>query len=106
MIAGESSDELLQDVTRMQAQQRKAVDLIKKKTVVDRKQLSRSFESVRDANLSADRLRFGITVAGIFVVALLAFWGGGGVLQALGNLSSGLSRFGTGDFGTPIPITA
>jgi len=105
MIAGESSDALLQEVTRMQAQQARALALLKKSTSVDRNELGRAFLAVRDANLSADRLRLGITLGGIFVVALLASWGGGGMLQALGHLSNGLARFGTGDFRTPIPIT-
>jgi CheY-like chemotaxis protein/signal transduction histidine kinase len=104
MIAGESSEALLQEVTRMQAQQAKAAALIKRSTSVDRSELSGAFHSVREANQSADRLRLGITLAGIFGVALLAFWGGRGVLQALGHLSSGLARFGTGDFRTPIPV--
>ncbi|HXK18654.1 MAG TPA: response regulator, partial [Polyangiaceae bacterium] len=91
---------------RMQEQQRKATALIKKSTGVDRRELSGSFGEIRNTNLKADRLRLGITVGGICVVALLAFWGGGGVLQALSHLSSGLQRFGTGDFGSPIPITA
>ena len=106
MIEGEAGDDLLQAVARMQAQQRTAAALIKKTTGVDRSELSRSFGEVRDTNLKADRLRLAITVSGILAVALLAFWGGGGVLQALGHLSSGLARFGTGNFSEPIPITA
>jgi CheY-like chemotaxis protein/signal transduction histidine kinase len=106
MIAGEAGDELLQSVARMQAQQRTATALIKKTTGVDRSELSSAFGEVRSTNVKADRLRLVITASGIFVVALLAFWGGGGVLQALGHLSSGLARFGTGNFGEPIPITA
>jgi CheY-like chemotaxis protein/signal transduction histidine kinase len=104
MIAGESSDALLQEVTRMQAQQTKAASLIKRATGVDRHQLSDSFQAVRSANVSADRLRVGIAGAGVLLVALLAFWGGGGMLQSLGHLTSGLARFGTGDFAKPIPI--
>jgi len=106
MIAGEAGDELLQAALRMQEQQRKAIALIKKSTSVDRRELSGAFGEIKNTNLQADHFRLGITASGIFVVALLAFWGGGGVLQALGHLSSGLARFGTGDFGTPIPITA
>jgi len=106
MIAGEAGDELLQAVARMQTQQRAASALIKKTTSVDRSELSRAFGEVRDTNLKADRLRLAITGSGILLVALLAFWGGGGVLQALGHLSSGLARFGTGNFAEPIPIAS
>ena len=106
LIAGESNDALLQEVALMQAQQEKALALIKKSTGVDRGELSAAFQAVRSANRSADSLRLGITVTGIVAVALLAFWGGGGMLQAVGDLSRGLVRFGTGDFSTPIPVTA
>ncbi len=106
MIAGEAGDDLLQAVARMQAQQRTASALIKRTTGVDRSELSAAFGEVRNTNLKADRLRLAITASGIFVVALLAFWGGRGVLQALGHLSGGLLRFGTGNFAEPIPITA
>ena len=105
MIAGESSEALLTEVKRMQVLQARALAQVKKSTSVDRNELGRAFLAVRDANLSADRLRLGITLGGIFVVALLASWGGGGMLQAVGHLSKGLARFGTGDFHTPIPVT-
>jgi len=105
LIAGESSEALLQDMKRMQVLQARALALLKKSTSVDRNELGRAFLAVRDANLSADHLRLGITLGGIFVVALLASWGGGGMLQAVGHLSKGLARFGTGDFHTPIPVT-
>ncbi|MES1183362.1 MAG: response regulator [Myxococcales bacterium] len=105
MIAGEGGDDLLRAVSRMQMLQQRATAMIKKSTSVDRHELSSAFDQIRNINLSADRLRLGLTAAGIGIVALLAFWGGGAMLQALDNLSTGLQRFGTGDFRTPIPLT-
>ena len=90
--------------SRVCRRKRTALELIKKSTSVDRGELSLAFAAVRSVNQRADTLRLGITVGGVVVVALLAFWGGGGMLQAVGDLSHGLRRFGTGDFDTPIPV--
>jgi CheY-like chemotaxis protein/signal transduction histidine kinase len=105
MIAGEAGDALLQDVAHMQARQAKAAALIKKSTQLDRAELGRAFGSIREANNQANRLRFSMTGVGTLLVALLAFVGSRGMLRALGDLSQGFSRFGTGNFGTAIPIT-
>jgi CheY-like chemotaxis protein len=105
MIASEAGEALVQDVARMQALQLKATTLTKKLTSLDRDELARSLGAVRDVNTAADRLRLGITAAGIVVVALLAFWGSRGMLSSLGSLSGGFARFGTGDFRQPIPLT-
>jgi CheY-like chemotaxis protein/signal transduction histidine kinase/HAMP domain-containing protein len=102
LIVGESDDQLLQQVSRMQAQQHEAQRLIKSATGVHRDELARAFRTIRNMNSSADRFRLGITATGTFVVALLAFWGARSVLSSLSHLTSGLARFGTGDFSTPI----
>lgn len=104
MIAGEAGEVLLQDVAHMQALQAKAATLVKRNTSLERDELARSLEAVRDVNRSAGRLRLGITIAGILVVAGLALWGSRGILQSVGQLSSGFQRFGTGDFARPIPL--
>jgi CheY-like chemotaxis protein len=106
MIAGESGEALVQQVTRMQAQQLKAQELIKRSTGLDRSVLSGAFANLRQDAAQADRLRLVITGAGVLVVALLALWGAQGLLHAVQGLASGLARFGTGDFTTPIPITS
>lgn len=105
MIAGESGELLLQDVARMQARQSKAAALIKRTTSLNRDELGQAFGAVRGTNLSADRLRLGVTAVGLVLVALIAVWGSRGMLHALAQLSSGLARFGTGDFRAAIPIT-
>jgi CheY-like chemotaxis protein/signal transduction histidine kinase len=104
MIANESGEALLADVARMQALQLKATTLTKRTTSLDREKLARSLEGVRGVNRSADRLRLGITAAGILMVALLAWWGSRTMLLSLSLLSKGLGRFGTGDFSEKIPI--
>lgn len=104
MLAGESTDGLLQDMSRMQLQQRSARELIKRTTAVDRGELSAAFGSVRQVGAQADRLRLGMAGAGILIVFGLAYWGGGSLLKAVGKLSAGLARFGTGDFSQPIPV--
>jgi CheY-like chemotaxis protein/signal transduction histidine kinase len=105
MIVGETGDALTQDLARMQARQSKAVSLVKRTTSLDRDELARAFGAVRGTNQSADRFRLAVTALGTGLVALLALWGSRGTLQALANLSSGLARFGTGDFRAPIPVT-
>jgi CheY-like chemotaxis protein/signal transduction histidine kinase len=98
LIAAETGEALVQDVGRMQTLQLKATALTKKVTSLDRDELARSLGAVRDVSTRADRLRLGITAAGILAVALLAFWGSRGMLSSLANLSSGFARFGSGDF--------
>jgi CheY-like chemotaxis protein len=106
MIAGEAGETLPQDVARMQALQRKAQSLIRQSTGLDRRVLSGAFDNLHRDAASAERFRIGIAATGVLVVALLAFWGGQGILQTLQALSTGLARFGTGDFRTPIPVTS
>ncbi|HKY41208.1 MAG TPA: response regulator [Polyangiaceae bacterium] len=105
LIAGESSEALTADVTRMQGQQTKVVALIKRSTSLQRDELAHAFDSIRETNLSNMRLRSMVAGSGIVLVALLAFWGSAGVLQTLTNLTGGLARFGKGEFQSPIPIT-
>jgi CheY-like chemotaxis protein len=104
MIAGESSDTLLRDIARMQEQQRKAKELVKRTTFVDRRELSTAFASVREVGAQADRMRLGVAGIAVLLVFALAYWGGGSMLQAVKLVSDGLLRFGTGNFGTPIPV--
>jgi CheY-like chemotaxis protein/signal transduction histidine kinase len=104
MIAGEGGESLVAELSRMQSQQAHAGSLVKKLTGVDREELSRAFATVREANQRADRMRFAVAALGTLAVSLLAFWGARSMLQGIGQLTSGLSRFGTGDFSKPIPI--
>jgi CheY-like chemotaxis protein len=104
MIAGESSEALVQDISRMQRQQRIAQQLIQRTTFVDRRELSTAFAEVRHVGAHADRLRLGVAAVGVSLVFALAYWGGGSMLQAVKLVSDGLTRFGTGNFTTPIPV--
>ncbi|HEX7668553.1 MAG TPA: response regulator, partial [Polyangiaceae bacterium] len=106
LIAGETGETLVDDIARMQAQQLKAAQLIKKTTGLDKNELSAGFSSVRSASTKADQFRLAIGLSSFALVLVLSVWAGRGILRVLRDLSEGFSRFATGDFGQPIPVTA
>jgi CheY-like chemotaxis protein/HAMP domain-containing protein len=106
LMGAETGETLVDEVSAMQESQRKAVALIKKTTGLDQDELSRGFAAVRDANRRAGEFRLAIGLAGILLVVSLSLWVSQRMLRGLGHLSSGFSRFATGDFSQEIPITS
>ncbi|HEY3667818.1 MAG TPA: response regulator, partial [Polyangiaceae bacterium] len=105
LIAGETGEELVDQMAHMQAQQTKVSDLIKRTTGLNRDVLASSFATVERANERAFRFRLAIGGVGLLFVLAFSLSASRGVLGALRNLSLGLSRFATGDFREQIPST-
>src|SRR5690606_19673520 len=73
---------------------------------LEKDELARALASIRMANETGDRTRFGIALAGLLLVGGLSFWVAKSMLRNLANLSDGFTRFGTGDFSQKIPVTS
>ena len=72
-------------MARMQAQQAKVSELIKRTTGLSRDVLAGSFATVERANERAFRFRIGIGVAGLLLVLAFSLSASRSVLRALGN---------------------
>jgi len=106
LIAGESGEQLLAAMTAMQASQARAVERLRVAVSFNRDELMGAFAKATRAEITAARVRLGISVACLALVVLLSYGLGRGVLRALRELNSGLDRFGRGEFGRAIPIVA
>jgi len=106
LIAGESGEALMASMTAMQASQARAVERLRVAVSFNRDDLMGAFAKASRAEVTAARVRLGISVACLALVVLLSYGLGRGVLRALGELNSGLHRFGRGEFGRAIPIVA
>jgi HAMP domain-containing protein len=104
LIGGDESEALVEQIPQMQAKQANTAALIRRITTVDRRELAAGFSVVRDGHRRADRYRLAIGVCGFLFAFGLATWVYRGLLPALAALSSGFSRFATGDFSRPIPL--
>ncbi len=103
LIAGETGEDLVDVMARMQAQQAKTSALIKRTTGLSRSELTASFGAVVNANQHADRFRLGIGLVGLALVLAFSLSASQSVLRGIRSLSSGFSRFATGDFRERIP---
>ncbi|HMI85896.1 MAG TPA: response regulator [Polyangiaceae bacterium] len=105
LLAGETGETIVADMTRMQAMQRDAVVLIRKASGFDRDELSATFAAIHAANEGANQFRLGIGLVGLALGLALSLWMSRGMLRGLRNLSDGFARFTIGDFGHEIPVT-
>ncbi|MEO7034158.1 MAG: response regulator [Polyangiaceae bacterium] len=105
LIAGETGEALVEQMARMQAQQAKVSALIKSTTGLNRETLASSFASIAQANERAFHFRLAIGFTGLVVVLAFSLSVSQSVLRNIRELSSGLSRFATGDFGSQIATT-
>ncbi len=105
LIAGETGEALVDQMARMQVQQAKVSALIKRTTGLNRETLAGSFATIERANERAFRFRLGIGFAGLVVVLAFSLSVSHSVLRNIRQLSSGLSRFATGEFGSQIPTS-
>jgi CheY-like chemotaxis protein/signal transduction histidine kinase len=106
LIAGETGETIVADMTRMQEMQREAVVVIRKATGFNRAELDATFAAIHAATAAANQLRLGIGLAGLALGLALSLRVSRGILRGLEYLSNGFSRFATGDFGHEIPVTA
>ena len=105
LIAGETGETIVSDMTRMQEMQREAVLLIRKTTGTNRDELTATFAGIHAANQSSNQFRLGIGLTGLVLGLALSLWVSRSMLRGLGHLSDGFARFATGDLGHEIPIT-
>jgi len=103
LIAGDTGENLVDEMARMQAQQARASELIKRTTGLNRAELASSFAAVRNANQRADSFRFAIGLTGLALVLAFSLSVSRTVIRALHGLSGGFSRFAMGQFAEPIP---
>ncbi len=106
MLAGETGEQLLDEMQSMQNRQKDVEKLIAKHVVLDRSQLVGAFNAVRGANERANQFRLAIGVAGLLLMLGLSVWLTTGLLRSLRHLASGFARFATGEFDQPIPNAA
>jgi signal transduction histidine kinase/HAMP domain-containing protein len=104
LIGGETGEAIVGAMGQMQQAHARAVSELERTTVIDRRALTQAFETVRQANFTADLLRMGIAVVCLAFVLGLSLWISRGVLQSLGELSEGFARFGEGNFKEPMKI--
>ncbi len=105
LMADETGEALLGAMAEMQAKQSLVEDALKRATMLDRHELTAAFAGVLEAQREAATYRLGISVSCVVAVVVLISILGRSVIRSMGALSTGLRRFGTGDFGTPIAIT-
>ena len=105
LIAGETGEALVDKMARMQVLQTKVSELIKHTTGLNRETLASSFSTIERANERAFRFRLAIGLAGLLVLLSCSLSVSRSVLRNIRELSSGLSRFATGDFASKIPVT-
>ena len=103
LLAGDTGEEVLERMARMQALQAKVESLIKQTTGLSRGELSASFALVERGSQRADRFRLAIGLCGLALVLALSLSLTKGVFQGLRVLSGGLSRFATGNFEERLP---
>lgn len=103
LIAGDTGEEVVEHMARMQAQQAKVETLIKQTTGLSRGELAASFALVERGRQRADRFRLTIGLCGLALVLSLSLSVTKGVFRGLRLLSGGLSRFATGNFEQHLP---
>jgi CheY-like chemotaxis protein len=106
LIANETGEAMVEAIAAMQAKHARAEHLITTTTSFDRAQLDEAFVAAARAQVAAGRLRLGISLGFLALVALLSLSISRGLLRSLGALTSGFARFGTGDLAASIAVTS
>jgi two-component system chemotaxis sensor kinase CheA len=104
MLDNETGEDLVAAIDEMQAKQRRAETLLAKTTSFDQTALTRAFAAATAAQSTASQVRLIISACGLTLVMLLCFWLSRSLLRALREIGAGFSRFGRGDFASPIRV--
>ncbi|HEY4187028.1 MAG TPA: response regulator [Polyangia bacterium] len=104
LMAGETGEALLASMTAMQTSQARVAERLRTAISFDRGELTGAFTMATRAQVTAARVRLGISIACLALVIILSYSLGRGVLRSLTDLTSGLHRFGRGDFARPIAV--
>jgi CheY-like chemotaxis protein/signal transduction histidine kinase/HAMP domain-containing protein len=105
MIRGESGESMVDALAAMQVQQRATEALLESTSKLERGELAAGFAAVRTGVANGTRYGLVIGLFALLPVLVLSSWVGRSVFRTLGDMSRGMSRFGAGNFDTPIPIT-
>ena len=106
LIDGETGEPLVEAMSAMQAKQNRATQALKEVTTFDKGQLGDAFAAASQALRWSSQVRLGISVVCLTLVILLSAWMSRGVLRSLGELTSGLKRFGQRDFGRRVQVAS
>ena len=106
LIADETGEPILSAMSAMQRKQARCAAVLKRATAFDRSELNAAFTAAGHAIAVGRASGLWISVACVAIVILLSAWLGKGVLRSLASLTSGLRRFGEGDFGVPIRVAS
>jgi signal transduction histidine kinase/CheY-like chemotaxis protein/HAMP domain-containing protein len=106
LIARETGEALVAQMSELQAAQVRARDLLEKATAFDRTELTNAFEAAAAAQKAGSRVRLIVSLASLLVVLLLSLWFSREMLAGMERLTDGFRRFGDGDFSSPIPIVS
>ena len=106
LIDGETGEKLLDAIASMQGKQAKVATLIKRTASLDQDDVEAAFAGVEQAETTAKSYRLWVSAACLAAVLLLSLALSRGLIRSVGALSAGFSRFGRGDFATPITVSA
>src|SRR5438128_450102 len=106
LIARETGEGVVAQMGEMQASQTRVAHLLDTATVFDKAELTNAFSAAADAQRIGSRIRLGLSLACLLMVLLLSLWISRDMLAGMAHLTAGFSRFGEGDFRSPIPVVA
>ncbi len=104
MVAGETGEALVTAMTAMQNKQGEVETALQRAVALDRRELTASFATARQARQSAARSRLYIGIACMLAIVALSMLTSRGILRAIGRISEGFARFGRGQFSQAIEI--
>jgi signal transduction histidine kinase len=105
LIDQETGEPMVEAMAAMQAKRAAAADAVTQATSLDYAQVAEHFAAIHAARATASRLRISVTAACLALVLFLSIKLSRDALSTIVRLSHGFSRFGRGDFTTPIPVT-
>jgi CheY-like chemotaxis protein/signal transduction histidine kinase/HAMP domain-containing protein len=106
LLRGESGESMVDALAAMQVQQHATESLIETAAKLDKRELAGGFGAVRQGVTNGTRYGLFIGLLALLPVLLLSSWVGRGVFRTLADMSTGMSRFATGNFDTAIPVTS
>jgi signal transduction histidine kinase len=104
LISGETGTRLVDSIAAMQSKQARVQSILKDALTFDRTKLLNAFSSIDKAQATSSKALITISVACLLIVVLLSIVLGRSVLNSLARLSTGLARFGRGQFAEPIVL--
>jgi signal transduction histidine kinase/DNA-binding response OmpR family regulator len=104
LIGGATGEEVVEQMARMQAQQKRVAELLDKATLIDERELSNAFDATAQTQRAGTRVRLAVSILCLFLVLVLSLWLSRSMLASVTSLTAGIRRFGKGDFSVPIPV--